>query len=220
MKTLPTQKRLRELFTFEESTGNLIWKTRAVSDFKNEQASRRWNTRYAGKGAGSLDKAKSSGYMRICIDSRSCQAHRLVWVLHHGAIPAGLQIDHLNNDRSDNRLKNLRLATNLQNQFNSARHANNKSGFKGVGWNTHARKWQAQININGTRKYLGKFSTREAAAACYAAAAIAHHGKFIHSSVVDALSQPLQAALTQKPIPKRRRAKRPPEQLSLPLEVV
>jgi hypothetical protein len=209
---LPTQDYLREAFSYNNETGELVWRERPLHHFKNERDWKSFNSQFAEKIAGCIS---TKGYRQIAIGDIPHLAHRLVWVLCNGTIPADLQIDHVNNDRADNHLNNLRLATSQQNHFNAGKRSNNRSGFTGVSWHKPSRKWIAAIRINGKKKYLGIFKTAESAAACYATAAIAHHGKFIHGSVVDALPQPLQAALAQKPAPKRRRAKRPPQQLEL-----
>jgi hypothetical protein len=212
---MPTQERLKQLFDYDEGTGNLLWKMRPVSDFKNEAESKRWNTRFAGKVAGHL----SGGYRLIRTDGRQYKAHRLIWLFHFGEIPKGCELDHINCVRSDNRFSNLRLATRTQNQQNIPTQANNSSGYKGISFDKKCGKWRAQIRCNGKNKHLGYFSTREAGAAAYATAALEAHGAFIHSSVIDTLPQPLQQAITAQQCQPITKPKRPLEQLSLSLEV-
>jgi hypothetical protein len=77
------------------------------------------------------------------------------------------QVDHINRDGLDNRRANLRIATPSQNQHNCGLPNNNTSGFRGVVWNRHARKWQAQIGMNKRLKYLGVFVNKGEADTAY-----------------------------------------------------
>lgn len=107
-------------------------------------------------------------YERIYIDRRSYLAHRLAWFYVHGQWPVG-ELDHINRVKSDNRLCNLREATPAQNSANRGTRSDNKSGFKGVYWSRSG--WVAVIGRNGTRRFLGRHPTAEAAAAAYMEAA-------------------------------------------------
>mgnify|MGYP001183642752 CR=1 FL=1 len=100
-------------------------------------------------------------------------------VLELAGIDPGVVTDHINGDGLDNRLKNLRPATNSQNCQNSRMQSNNTSGFKGVTFNKRGRgAWQVQIRIDGARKYIGRFATAEEAGAAYERAAMELHGDF------------------------------------------
>lgn len=92
-------------------------------------------------------------------------------------IPDGMQIDHINGDKLDNRQANLRQCTNQQNGCNRGKTAKNTSGFKGVSPCEYGR-WQAGIRVNGKRLHLGHFLKKEDAAEAYKAAAIKLHGEF------------------------------------------
>jgi hypothetical protein len=90
-------------------------------------------------------------------------------MLHHLVFgkKKGLTIDHINRDKLDNRKENLRVATFSLNRINNSARADSKSGIKGVCWKKREKKWVAQININGKRKWLGNFINKEDAANTY-----------------------------------------------------
>lgn len=97
--------------------------------------------------------------------------------MHYGMWPDRL-VDHINGNRQDNRIANLRLATTSENLCNRGKPRNNTSGFKGVSWNTKFQIWQATIKFNGRNKNLGRFASREKAAEAYSKAALQYHGDF------------------------------------------
>jgi hypothetical protein len=82
-----------------------------------------------------------NGYVTVGVDKKKHYAHRIIWEMLYGTIPAGTQIDHINGNRSDNRLCNLRLASNHENSKNQKRKSNNSSGFTGVSWDSQTQRW-------------------------------------------------------------------------------
>lgn len=92
--------------------------------------------------------------------------------------PTSVMCDHINGDTLDNRRSNLRLATGAQNSRNRKLQTNNSSGFKGVSWNEHSRRWRAQICVNRKRMVLGHFDDPKEAARAYNVAAKKHHREF------------------------------------------
>lgn len=159
---------IRQRLAYCPVTGRLTWKARPE---------RKWGavTVRAGDEAGSPAKG---GYAAVRVGGRANLAsHRIAWFLHHGHWPLQY-IDHVNGDRLDNRIENLRLATKSQNAANSKRQSNNTSGIKGVSYNAERSCWQAGICLNKKRKHLGRFSTKEAAAQAYASAAQRLFGEF------------------------------------------
>jgi hypothetical protein len=169
-----TQARLRELLHYDPTTGVFTWLPRPTST----RHGRTWNTRYVGTRAGTVD---SHGHVQIKVNGRLHLAHRLAWLYAHGEWPvAGL--DHINGVRDDNRLANLRPATESQNAANRRTPITNTSGFKGVSWHKDRRRWQATIMVASKQSYLGLFDTPEAAHAAYAAAAREHHGEFARTA--------------------------------------
>lgn len=115
------------------------------------------------------------GYERVMVFGKPIQLHRLAWALVHGEWPQD-HIDHMNGDRKDNRLSNLRHVTNTVNRQNERRpRSNNKSGFLGVSWSKAMKKWTARIHFNGKHHFLGYFDTAEDAHAAYLEAKRVHH---------------------------------------------
>lgn len=151
---------------FEYRNGDLVRK-------HHPSRSEAWNKRYSGTVAGRLD---SSGHIQVGASKKIHAAHRVVWEMHNGPIPAGLEIDHINGIRSDNRIENLRLATHAQNMRNQKLRSDNKSGVKGVFM--RGSRWVARIRINGKYQYLGVFLEKEQAANAYAEASQRIHGQY------------------------------------------
>lgn len=85
--------------------------------------------------------------------------HRVIWELHNGPIPEGMQIDHINHIRSDNRIENLRLVTAKENGRNKKLNALNTSGCTGVQFNKEINKWLARIVVGGKVKTIGYYET-------------------------------------------------------------
>lgn len=119
----------------------------------------------AGAVAGSQ---KNTGYIVVGVLGHDVLGHRLAWFYVHGVWPA-VQVDHINRVRSDNRIDNLRLATQVENLQNTTVGKGNTSGHKGV--HAYQGKWVAQISHNKKRHYLGFFADVEDAARAYAEAA-------------------------------------------------
>ena len=93
------------------------------------------------------------GYKQCRYKKKDYQLHRLVYIYHYGDIPEGLYVDHINRDRSDNRIENLRLVTKQENSWNN-------SG-KGYFWSKDHKKWRATIGIDGKKVHLGLFEKEE-----------------------------------------------------------
>ena len=98
--------------------------------------------------------------------------------MHHVILPLkdGLQVDHINGNRLDNRKENLRLVTKSQNMMNRGVQKNSTSGYKGV--NEHQGKWRAYILENGKQKHLGVFEDKKEAARAYNKMAKLLHGEY------------------------------------------
>lgn len=157
-----TPARLRELLHADPDTGICTW---LVSTGRVK----------VGDVAGCLNNG--NGYIYIGINERLELAHRLIWLYVTGSWPSH-EIDHINGEKADNRFANLREATSSQNKANRGPQSNNTSGYKGVSWHKHSRRWAAQIHKDGRRISLGYYPTPEAAHSAYVKAAHEHHGEF------------------------------------------
>ncbi len=92
--------------------------------------------------------------------------------------PAGFVVDHINQNKLDNRRSNLRICTQSQNKANCFKSANNKSGIKGVSWNKSTRKWQTSIRNNRKHIFIGQFKDIHEASQAYAKKAREIFGEF------------------------------------------
>lgn len=163
--------KLKKLFHVDFATGQLKWKHRPVSMFNNPRECAVWNARYEGKVAGFDDPA---GYRLVSIENHKFKLHRVVWAMAHGEWPNG-HIDHINGQKSDNRLLNLRVVTKSENGRNSKMNSANSSGAMGVSWVPERRKWQAYITVDGRRKSLGRFPDIKQAIDARKAAELEHN---------------------------------------------
>lgn len=137
------QERLKELLTYNKLTGKFTRLNSAPgeSNAMDNAGSMNWN-----------------GYTHIQVDGRCYMAHRLAWIYEIGSIPEGMEIDHINHDKSDNRIENLRLITKENNLKNKSKYSSNSSGVNGVHWRKDKGKWQAKIRVNKKFIHLGYFN--------------------------------------------------------------
>lgn len=155
-------ERLRELLRYEPETGKLFWIARLGRKIK------------PGAEAGKT----GTNYLKVAVDKTQLKVHRVAWVLVHGRWPPNY-LDHMDGNRKNNILSNLREATRSQNGQNQRRPSSrNRCGSLGVHFshNPAAKNpWQASIGINGKRKYLGSFATESDASNAYLAAKVELH---------------------------------------------
>lgn len=123
----------------------------------------------------------SSGYRKIIFNGKEIYAHQIIWALYSGEWPE-LQIDHINRNKKDNRISNLRLATNAQNGRNLPIKKNNKSGHPGVSWDNITNKWRATIKVNYKQKNLGRYTDYNEAVGVRVAAEKKYFGEFARVS--------------------------------------
>jgi len=117
------------------------------------------------------------GYVVVRHEKMLRLAHRLAWFLHYGEWPPGI-IDHIDGDRTNNRICNLRVATPRQNATNARQKCSADAPYKGITWDKSKKKWAAQIRVAGKNKLIGRFDTPEAAHKAYSDAAHKHHGEY------------------------------------------
>jgi HNH endonuclease len=151
---------LQRVLRYEPLTGRLFWKV---------NLSRRV---HAGDEAGCL--SKSTGYITVKVFGVQLRANCVAWAIYYGKWPESI-IDHRNRCKPDNRIKNLREASQKQNMVNVLRRVG-KSGLKGV--RQYGSKWQAVSRVDGKQKHLGMFSDPLEAAAAHNRAHRALHGEF------------------------------------------
>ena len=139
--------------------------------FENKDGVLYW--RNSGKVAGT---PHHTGYTQVRTEGGSHNAHRLIFMLHYGWVPE--VIDHIDGDRANNKIQNLRPATWSQNLQNMKLRPTNKSGVKNVCWSAKRRKWLVQLSINGRQTNLGRFDDLEFADLVATEARNKYHGAF------------------------------------------
>lgn len=155
METEETAKLIFEFLDYNPETGNFTWKAK------------RRGRRKPGMSAGCIHP---HGYVRISINYRLYNAHRIAWLFITGKWPQKF-IDHIDGNPANNKASNLREANTLQNGANRKMSTANTSGIKGVSFVKNTQKWGAWIKVNGKSKNLGNFQTKEEAAEAYKKAA-------------------------------------------------
>lgn len=162
---MPAQDELRRRFDYDAAEGRLIYRVAPSPNM----------LRLIGRPAGSRH---TEGGWSVTISSTSYLHCRLVWMWHYGQDPADLEIDHIDGNRANDRISNLRLATRQQQQWNVGKTSRNSSGCKGVSLYKRLNLWRADIAVSGRKKCLGYFKEKDEAIAVYRAAALALHGEF------------------------------------------
>jgi hypothetical protein len=145
--------------------------------------SRRWNTRYADTQA--LTAFDKDGYLIGRVLGFGYRAHRVARAIAFGAWPTA-EVDHIDRDRVNNRLSNLRGADRRENNRNTRSRAGASSQYLGVAWRKSAAKWVAQIQTDGRKKFLGQFADEAEAARAYDAAARMRYGAYANLNFFEA----------------------------------
>jgi len=165
-----------EYFTANLEAGLLTWKVRGREHFATDLHWKTWNTKNAGKVAGTVNRR---GYRKVILFYKPHYAHRILWEMaNNSPIREGYEIDHWDRNKSNNSLSNLREVTSSENKRNTGLRSDNTSGVKGVVWCEKAGKWQAQIQNNGRNIFLGYFTVFEDAVAARQAAELKYFGEF------------------------------------------
>jgi len=126
--------------------------------------------------AGWMTTCNGRPYKKISINCKTCYVHHVIFLMHHKYLPN--YIDHIDGNSTNNRIENLRAATQSQNMGNSGMKSNNTSGYKGVTYRKDTGKWQASVMINRKHISLGSHLTKEDAYQAYVVGAKKHFGEF------------------------------------------
>jgi hypothetical protein len=159
-KNLPEISLLREYLHYDPESGDLTW-------IKPRQRVK----------VGQKVSGYDNGYSRVRFQGRLLGAHRVAFALYHGRWPTA-EIDHIDGNRGNNRISNLREATHAENMRNRKIHSTNVSGVPGVSWHKAARKWQVHIGATKDSRYLGLFENLADAADARRQAEQTYFGEF------------------------------------------
>jgi hypothetical protein len=155
----PSKIELNKMFDYKD--GQLYWKKGSRNGIK------------PGTKAGVYH---SSGYLVIRIFGKRYRTHRLIFMMHHGQYP--VCVDHIDGNKLNNHIENLRGCDHNQNMHNRKISSNNKSGIKGIIWHKSAKKWWPQLMINSKRLNLGMYDDLELAELVIKEARNLYHGDF------------------------------------------
>ena len=144
-----TINQLRSRVIYNPENGKFIW-------LYSDTCRPSWNSRFMGKNA--LCAPHSNGYLFGAVANQKLFAHRAAWAMHYGCWPDG-EIDHINHDKTDNRIENLRVVERTQNAMNLSKSKRNVSGVTGVFKHSQTGKWQAQIRVGRKSIHLGSFES-------------------------------------------------------------
>lgn len=128
---------VREYISYDAATGKLYWIKKPCRKIR----------------VGQLSGSKCAGeYLAFRLFGVRYLNHQYIWEMHNGAIPEGMLVDHINRDKHDNRIENLRLATPSQNSANS-----NRFGNRNCYWNPRVNKWQVRVQYKGKHYHAGRY---------------------------------------------------------------
>lgn len=177
-----TAEYVRECLDYDPETGLATWKRRPVEHFSSNRICNLWNSKHSNKEAGTL---KKTNYRQVTINHKRYTVHRLAWLIVYGEWPKN-DIDHIDKDRRNNKITNLRDVTNSENQKNRSMNRNNTSGHTGIKLVPNGN-WVVVICVNGKNKTIGTFRDKEDAIQARKDAEIQYgfhpnHGKTLEKS--------------------------------------
>lgn len=161
-RQLPPAGVLRQLLSYDPDTGKLYWMQRPPEFFSTERACRAWNAKHQGREA--FTTIGSSGYREGRVFGVLLRTHRVAVAMSNDCWPPE-EVDHINGDRLDNRLENLRPASRTQNARNQKVPFDSLSGAIGVSFYSRDGTWHAKISTGGRNIHLGYFPTKAQAVA-------------------------------------------------------
>lgn len=175
MKPLITPEYIRELLDYDPATGDFVWRRRKLRN-GFERMDKIWNSRLAGKPV--AKRRHRHGHLQIGIYCRNYMYHRIAWAHYYGEWPE-IDLDHKNGNPSDNRITNLRLATESQNLCNAKIRIDNTSGVKGVSWSRREKKWYSYITKDSKMINIGIYHCFGQAVAARKRVEKELHGDFV-----------------------------------------
>lgn len=156
------KRRLERLLDYDCTTGVFRWRV----------------TRSPGAKRGSVaGRLNAKGYLIIGVDGNRYMAHRLAWFYVYGVWPES-ELDHVNGNRSDNRVRNLRQCSRSENLQNACTRRDSQSGVKGVRWHQSKQRWQPRVKHQGKQLYLGYYRDMEFADLVAREARDKYHGEY------------------------------------------
>ena len=177
-KPLPDTDYIRECIDYSPQAGTFTWRERPLHHFPHLTAQRWWNGRFAGEpaGWGSNDR---TAYWRLCFGHYKVKAHRVAWLLVYGE-PVPEILDHIDGNKLNNRINNLRAVTNWQNAAGQKTRDGTFSGVKGVYFRRRGNSERFVVHIGwlGRKHWVGSFTTLDEAIAARREAADRLYGKF------------------------------------------
>lgn len=156
-----TQQKLKELVNYDKNTGIFTWKKRTSNRVK------------VGDVIGNLHNC---GYIEMRVDKTRILAHRLAWLYTYGYIPQ--IIDHIDGNKQNNKICNLREATHKTNAYNSKIRSDNKSGVRCVSWDKTRNSWEIRLKIDGKLKHYGNYKYLDDAKEAADKIRMLHHKEF------------------------------------------
>ena len=165
LRKIPSQSVLLELLSYDPETGHLKWKPRDRRLFNSDRTHMLWNARNAGKRAGNV-RTNALGYScrSVGVNYVTYLEHRIVWMMVTGQQPPS-EIDHIDQDATNNKFSNLRESNTRANKKNVKRRRNNTSGITGVSKSAQTGRWRGCVVVDKKQHSLGYFEHKEDAAA-------------------------------------------------------
>lgn len=156
---------IKKTFFLDAETGNLFWKD--------------WHGRWKRIPPVPAVCVGPNGYLIVEFKGKTRFVHCLIWAIaNNSLVPDGMEVDHIDRNKSNNRPSNLRLANQSDQMCNRGKQKSNKSGEPGVHWDTRRRKWMTQVMRHNSFVLHRRFDKFEEAVAAVRAARIQHHGEF------------------------------------------
>jgi len=150
-------------------------------EYRDGSLYRKVTTNYNAKAGDLVGVVQKHGYLRVRACSKQYLVHRLIFLIHHGYMPETL--DHIDGDPTNNRIENLREATQQQNCYNRRVRKDNKAGTTNVYWKKQIQKWCVNLSINGKNKHFGYFKDLELAELIATEARDKYRGEFNYIGV-------------------------------------